>query len=71
MIPKTIIKILYGSHIQVKIDFKVKYIWATDFLNEINCYQPLMSKTVYGRRHSELFTNCHVSLNTVFEEQRC
>ena len=34
-----------------KIDFKVKYIQAKDFYNEINCKKPLISNTVYGRQH--------------------
>ena len=50
-------KILYRSFV----NFNVKYIWAKYFLNEINCIKPLLSNTVYGRRHYKLFTNCHVS----------
>ena len=42
-----------------EIDFKEKYIWAKDFSNEINCIKPVLSNTVYERRHSKLFTNCH------------
>ena len=49
-----------------KIDFKVKYIWAKDFLNELNCIKPLLSNTVYGRRHLKLFTNCLVSWDTLY-----
>ena len=48
-----------------KTGFKVKYTIAKDFLNEINCKQPLISNTVYGRRHSKLFINCHVSWDTL------
>ena len=36
LIPKTIIKILWELYCS-KLDFKVKYIWAKDFFNEINC----------------------------------
>ena len=32
-----------------------KYTRAKYFLNEINCKQPLIYDTVYGRRHSKLF----------------
>ena len=49
-----------------KINLKVKYIWAKDFLNEINCMKPLLSNTSNGRRHSKLFTNCHVAWNTQY-----
>ena len=35
-------------------------------LNEINCKQPLISNAVYGRWHSKLFTNCHVSWDTLY-----
>ena len=49
-----------------KINFKVKFIWAKYFLNEINCKQPLISNTVYGRRHSKQFTNCHVLWDTLY-----
>ena len=49
-----------------KINFKVKCIWAKDFLTELNCKQPLTSKTLYKRRHSKLFTNCHVSWDTLY-----
>ena len=31
---------------------------------------PLISNTVYGRRHSLLFINCHVSWDTLYEEFR-
>ena len=47
----------YRCHI-IAINLKVKYIWAKDFLNELNCIKP---NKVYERRHSKLFTNCHVS----------
>ena len=52
--------IWYGT-LCSKINFKVKYTRAKDFLNEINCKQPLISNTVYERWHSKLFINCHVS----------
>ena len=45
-----------------KINFKVKCIRAKDFFNKINC---ILSNTVYGRRHTELFTNYHVSWENV------
>ena len=59
---KSIIKESYYR----KNNFKVKYIWAKYFLNEINCKQPLISNTVYGRRHSKQFTNCHVLWDTLY-----
>ena len=49
-----------------KINCKEKNIWAKDLLSEINCKQPLISNTVYGRWHSKLFTNCHVSWDTLY-----
>ena len=66
VIPKTIIKVYIKESYYHKINFKVKYILAKYFLNEINCKQPLISNTVYGRRHSRLFTNCHVSWDTLY-----
>ncbi len=60
LIPKTIIKILYRSHIIVK------YTGAKDFLNEMNCKHLLISNTLYERWHSKLFTNCHVSWDTLY-----
>ena len=44
-----------------KMDFKVKYILVIDLFNEINCQKFKISKTVFGRTHSKLFTNYHVS----------
>ena len=49
-----------------KIYFKVKCIQVKDFFNEINCKKPLTSNTVYERRHSKLFINCHVSWDTMY-----
>ena len=43
-----------------KIDFKVKYFWVTDFVNEINCKKSLIFDIIYGRRHSKPFANCPV-----------
>ena len=40
-----------------KIDFKVKDFQGKDFFNWINCKKPLTFHTVYGIRHSSLFTN--------------
>ena len=34
--------------------------------NEINCEKSLIYITVYGRRHSKLFTNCHISCDTMY-----
>ena len=56
---------LHSSHIIVNIDFKVKYIWVKDVLKELTCKKSLNHNTVFGRRHSELFTNCHVSRDTL------
>ena len=65
-VPKTIIKVYIKESYYHKINFKVKYILAKYFLNEINCKQPLISNTVYGRRHSRLLINCHVSWDTLY-----
>ena len=51
-----------------KIDLKVKYIQAKDFFNEINYKKSLIFNTVYGRRHSYLFINCHVSWDTLYKK---
>ena len=56
LILKTIIKIIYRSHIIVKLTSKSNILEQQIFLNEINCKQPLISNTLYGRRHSKLFT---------------
>ena len=32
----------------------------------MNCKKSIVSNTVYGRRHSKLFTNCHVSCDTLY-----
>ena len=53
--------VLYG-----KIDFTVKYIRVKYFRKEIDCKKSLISNTVCGRRHSKLFTNCHVSWDTLY-----
>ena len=53
----------FGS--RSKIDFKVKYIRLKDFFDEIKCKKFLIL-IVYGRRHSKLFTNCHVSWDTLW-----
>ena len=34
--------------------------------NYINGKTILISNTAYGRRHSKLFTNCHVSWDTLY-----
>ena len=47
-----------------KIDFKVKYIQAKDLFNKMYCEKPLISNTVYGRRHLKLFT--HVPWDTLY-----
>ena len=54
-------EISHGRHIVVKLTNKIKYIWVKVLFNKINCKKSLISYTVYGRRHSKLFTNCHVS----------
>ena len=56
LIPKTIIEILYRSHVIVKLI--LKYIWSKDFLTEINCIKPLLSNTVYGRRQTIYQLSC-------------
>ena len=53
--------VLYG-----KIDFTVKYIRVKYFRKEIDCKKSLISNTVCGRKHSKLFTNCHVSWDTQY-----
>ena len=50
----------------IKIDFKENYIWVKINSQEINCKMTVMSNTVYGRRHSKLFINCHVSWDTLY-----
>ena len=47
-------------------DFKLTYIWVKDFLQEINFKMTIMTNIVYGRRPSKLFTNCHVSWDTLY-----
>ena len=64
MIPKS--KIVHGSHIIVKLISKLKNMWVKDFINEINFKKCLISNTVYGRRHSKLFTNSQVSWDTLY-----
>ena len=49
-----------------KIDNKVKYIWEKDVFNEMTCKKSLISNMIYGRRHSKLFKNCHVSWDTLY-----
>ena len=58
LIPKKIIKKNIRQS-NSKIDFEVRL--SKRFYNEINCKKCLISNTVYGRRHSKLFTNCYVS----------
>ena len=41
-------------------------ILLNEFLNEINCKKSFISNTVCGRRHPKLFTNCHVSWDTLY-----
>ena len=33
---------------------------------ELNCDKSIISNIVYGRRHLKLFTNCHVSRDTLY-----
>ena len=54
-------RILYESHVIVKLIFKVKYIESKELVNEINCKKHLTPNTVYGRRHSYKIINGHVS----------
>ena len=61
---------LFRKSYYSNINFKVKYTRAKDFLNEINCKQPLISNTVYGRRHSKIFINCHVSWDTLYNDSQ-
>ena len=35
-------------------------------LNEIYCKMSLIPNTINGRRHLKLFTNCHVSCDTLY-----
>ena len=65
LIPKRIIKIIAWKCNYYKIDFKAKYNWVKDF-SKINCKKSLKYNTSYERRHSKLFTNCHVSLDTLY-----
>ena len=50
----------------VNFDFKVKFIRVKDFFNEINCKKSLISNTVDEKRLSKLFTNFHVSWDTLY-----
>ena len=67
LIPKRIIKISHGSHIIEKILFQSKIYLSKHFFNELNCKISLIfDNRVYGRRHSKLFINCHVSWDTLY-----
>ena len=61
-----IIKIFNGSHFIAYLDFKVKYIFVKSVLTLNKLQTSLTSNTVYGRRHSKLFTNCHVSWDSKY-----
>ena len=60
-------EISHGRHIVVKLTNKIKYIWVKVLFNKINCKKSLISYTIYGRRHLKLFTNFHVSWDTLYE----
>ena len=45
--------------------FRSKIYLSKTFFNEFNSEKSLKFNTVYGRRHSKLFTNCHVSRDTL------
>jgi len=55
LIPKTITKYYNGNHIIVNFYFSKNI-----------CKKPLIFNSVCGRRHSKLFTNCHVSWDTLY-----
>ena len=46
--------------------FQSKIYLSKDFVTEINCKKSVISYKVHGRRHSKLFTNCHVSWDTLY-----
>ena len=66
LMPKKIIINITLSSYCSEIDKKIKYNWAKVLFNEINCKKFLISYTVYERRHLKLFTNCHVSWDTLY-----
>ena len=47
-----------------------KCIYVKDFLNKINNKKSSISNTVYGGRHSKLFTNFHVSWDTLYKHEK-
>ena len=65
LIPKKIKKNIWHSY-NSTFDFKVNHIWVKEFFNEINCVNSSIYTIIYGRRHSKLFTNCHVSWDTLY-----
>ena len=58
--PKTIIRIFNASNIIVKL------ILVKNFIEGKKCKKSLMSITVYGRRHSKLFTYRHVPWDILY-----
>ena len=66
LIPKRIIKNILWQSSYSKMDLKIKIYLSKSFFNFINCKT---SNTVYRRRHSKLFTNCHVSWDTLYLNQ--
>ena len=60
LIPKTIIRIFNASNIIVKL------ILVKNFIEGKKCKKSLMSITVYGRRHSKLFTYRHVPWDILY-----
>ena len=66
LIPKKIKKNIWHSF-----DFKVNHIWVKEFFNEINSVNSSIYNIIYGRRHSKLFTNCHVSWDTLYYLSQC
>ena len=44
----------------------IYYIYMEEDIKK-NCKNSLIFSIVYGRRHSKLFTNCHVSKDTLYE----
>ena len=61
LITKRIICQFYYS----KIDHRLRYIGVKDFSTELHCKKSLKSYPVFGKRHSKLFINCHISWDTL------
>ena len=70
LIPKRMITNIMWQSYHSKMDCKVNYIWVNDLFNKINSIKYLISKTIYDRRHSKPFINCHVSWDTLYKNLR-